>query len=62
MNNLTWLLRAARWVRNPPSARMVVLVLAIIAAGLVLLGLEVAGLWPEWAQMERPSRGIRLQN
>lgn len=61
MNNLTWLVRAARWVRNPPSARMVMLVFAIIAAGLVLLGLEMAGFWPEWAQIERPTHGIKLQ-
>ncbi len=62
MNNLTWLIRAARWARNPPSGRMVVLVLAIIALGLALLGLEHFGLWPDWATMERPPRGIRLQH
>lgn len=59
MNNLTWLVRASRWARNPPSAKMVILVLSIIAAGLVLLGLEYLGLWPEWATMDRP-RGIHL--
>lgn len=60
MNNLIWLVRAARWVRNPPSARMVILVLAIIAAGLAIFGLEHFGLWPEWATVER-QQGIRLQ-
>lgn len=61
MNNLAWLIRASRWARNPPSAKMVILVLAIIAAGLVLLGLEHFGFWPEWATLERPAK-IRLQN
>ncbi len=61
MNNLGWLIRASRWARNPPSAKMVVLLLAIIAFGLALLGLELFGLWPEWAKVERAPR-IRLQN
>ena len=47
MNNLIWLIRASRWVRNPPSRRMVYLVCGIIAAALILAGLEYAGLWPE---------------
>lgn len=59
MNNLIWLIRASRWARNPPSAKMVILVLAIIAIGLALVGLEHFGLWPDWATTERP-RGIRL--
>ena len=40
MNNLIWFLRASRWARHPPSARMVKLVLAIVAAGLIILALE----------------------
>ena len=59
MNNLIWLLRASKWARNPPSAKMVKLVFAIILIGLVILGLEWLDLWPEWAQMER-GRGPRL--
>ncbi|WP_347265963.1 hypothetical protein [Paracoccus sp. (in: a-proteobacteria)] len=60
MNNLIWLLRASRWARHPPGARRVVMVLAIIALGLALAGLEHFGLWPDWATAERP-RGIHLQ-
>ncbi|MDF3855778.1 hypothetical protein ACDP63_16035 [Paracoccus sp. P2] len=60
MNNLIWLIRASRWARNPPSAQRVKLVLAVIAAGLLLAGLEHVGLWPDWATTERP-RGIQLQ-
>lgn len=56
MNNLIWLVRASRWARNPPSRRMVYLVIAIIAAGLVLVGLEHAGLWPDWATLDNPRR------
>lgn len=59
MNNLTWLLRAARWVRHPPGTRRVVMVLAILAAGLVLVGLDHLGLWPDWARVE-PRRGVSL--
>ncbi len=59
MNNLIWLLRASKWVRNPPSARMVGLVLAILGAGLLILLFEKAGLWPEWAKLA-PSSGHRL--
>lgn len=59
MNNLIWLLRASKWARNPPSARMVRLVLAIVALGIMLVVLEKLGWWPEWAQLER-GRGMRL--
>lgn len=59
MNNLIWLIRASRWARNPPSARMVRLVLAVIALGLLLAGLEHFGLWPDWATLDRP-RGMHL--
>lgn len=58
MNNLNWLVRAARWVRNPPSPKMVKLVFGIVAAGIAMALLQHFGLWPDWATMERP-RGIR---
>lgn len=61
MNNLIWLIRASRWARNPPNARIVGLVLAIIALGLALKGLEHFGMIPDWATMEPAQRGIRLQ-
>lgn len=59
MNNLIWLLRASRWARNPPKARIVKLVLVVIALSLLLVGLEHFGLWPQWAQIER-TRGMHL--
>ena len=58
MNILIWLIRASRWARNPPSTRTVLLVLAVVALGLGLAGLEHFGLWPDWATMERPA-GLR---
>lgn len=61
MNNLNWLIRASRWARNPPAPRMVGMVLAIIALGLALKGLEHFGLIPDWAQMDRQPRGVRVQ-
>ena len=55
--NMIWLLRAAKWARNPPSAKRVKLVIAVIAIGLALLTLEKLGRWPDWAtQDQRPHR------
>lgn len=52
MNNLIWLLRASKWARRPPSARMVRLVLLIVAGALGIAALEWLGLWPDWARLE----------
>lgn len=53
MNPLIWLMRARRWVQNPPSERQVLLVLGVIAVCIAIVAAEHFGLWPEWAQMER---------
>ena len=37
MNNMIWLMRAARWVRNPPSAGRVKLVIAILIFVMVFI-------------------------
>ncbi len=58
MINIIWLLRAKRWVQNPPSIGRVKLVFGVIAVALVIVGLEWAGLWPDWAQSERIPRRI----
>lgn len=52
MNPLIWLMRASRWARNPPSAKRVRLVLALLALIAVIVLLEWGGFWPDWAQME----------
>lgn len=47
MLGLQWFLRMAKWARRPPSARMVALVLVVLALSLALFALEWAGLWPD---------------
>lgn len=44
---MTWLLRMARWARNPPSPARVKLVLGVVAACLILAGIEWIWGWPE---------------
>jgi len=46
--NLYWLVRMARWAHRPPSPGMVKLVLGIVAASLVLAGIEMFLGWPDW--------------
>lgn len=36
----------SQWARNPPSAKRVKLVAAVIGAVLLIVGLEYVGLWP----------------
>ncbi|WP_417526110.1 hypothetical protein [Marinovum sp.] len=48
-----WFLRMARWARNPPSARQVKLVLAVIAACIALWAVERYVGWPEALTAER---------
>ena len=61
MDPLTWLLRATRWARHPPSAGRVKLVLAVIALALAIAGVQWAGWWPDWATLEPQPRHIRLR-
>jgi len=44
---LIWFLRMSKWARNPLSAARVKFVLAILAACLVLWGIEQIWGWPE---------------
>ena len=59
MNNLIWLMRARQWLRHPPSAGRVKLVLAIVAIALGIAALQHLGWWPDWATMER-QRGMHV--
>ncbi len=45
--NMHWLIRMAGWARNPPPMWKVKLVFAVIAACLLLVGVEKLGFWPE---------------
>jgi hypothetical protein len=45
--NIFWLLRMRRWVQNPPSMRMVILVVSVIAICLILFAIDRYWGWPE---------------
>ena len=59
MNNMIWLARAVQWVRKPPSAGRVILVVGVIAAVVALGTIEWLGWWPEWATLDQ-GRGMRV--
>jgi len=56
MINSRLLLRAALWVRNPPSMGRIKLVFGIIAVAVVIVGIERLGFWPDWATSDRIPR------
>ncbi len=43
-----WLLRMARWARNPPSAARVRLVLGVVVLCLGIIALERVFGFPDW--------------
>ena len=55
MNIQAWLLRASRWVRNPPSEGRVRLVLGVVVLCLMIVGVEALFGWPEWLTVNRIS-------
>ncbi|MCY4335830.1 MAG: hypothetical protein OXC60_14325 [Litoreibacter sp.] len=56
MNGYRWLMRAALWVRNPPSEKRVKFFVAILAVCLAIGFIEYYVGWPEWATAERVTR------
>ncbi|WP_187644510.1 hypothetical protein [Tabrizicola thermarum] len=52
MNQLHWLLRARRWVQNPPSAGRVRLVFAVVALCLAIVAVERWIGWPDWMTVD----------
>ena len=52
MNQLHWLLRAKRWVQNPPSEGRVKLVLGVVALCLLLVAIERFVGWPDWMTVD----------
>lgn len=50
---MRWFLRMARWARNPPSAKQVRFVLAIVAFCVLLYAIERLYGWPDWATPNR---------
>ncbi len=53
---MNWLVRAARWARNPPSLRKVIAFAIVLGVCLAIVGLERLGVWPEWATTDRMPR------
>ncbi|MEM7471082.1 MAG: hypothetical protein AAF340_06990 [Pseudomonadota bacterium] len=56
MNGYRWLMRAALWVRNPPSENRVKFFAAILLLCLAIGFVEYYIGWPEWAQRDRVPR------
>ena len=54
---MIWLLRMARWARHPPSTGRVLLILGVVAACLLLVGIERFRGWPEALTLD--GRGMR---
>lgn len=50
--NFHWLLRMARWARNPPSWGQAKFLIAVLAICLGIAALSHFGLWPEWAKVD----------
>lgn len=56
--NPLWFLRMSRWARNPPSARKVKLVIAVLLLCLALYAIER---WIGWPDALSPER-LRIPN
>lgn len=54
--NYNWLLRMAKWARNPPSMKQVKFMAAIVAIVLAIVIIDMLGLWPEWATLDKRPR------
>lgn len=46
--NPIWLIRMARWARNPAPMWRVKLVVGVVLLSLILFGIEQVWGWPEW--------------
>ena len=54
--NPIWLIRMARWARNPPSPGRVKLVLGVVALCFILFGIEQFWGWPDWLSVNGKAR------
>ena len=48
----------SRWARHPPPLSRVVFVLAIVAVGALLYGIEAIWGWPDWLTVDRARRPV----
>ena len=58
---MMWLMRLARWARHPPSPGRVALVFGVVAACLLLVGIEHFVGWPDWLTVNRIGQGPRIR-
>ena len=56
--NLLWLLRAARWLRVPPSAARLRLILMVLLLCLALVAIERIWGWPAWLTLPHGTRRL----
>lgn len=57
---IRWGIRLAQWFRNPPSPRMVAIVIGVVAICLIIVGIERIYGWPAWLTLgDQPPRIIR---
>ena len=61
MNEMRWLLKAKRFVQNPPSMGRVKLFFGILGLALLIAGVERYVGWPDWATLEPAGRGDILR-
>jgi predicted acyltransferase len=57
--NITWLLRMAKWARNPPGPARVRLMLIVFGLVILIAGIEYLFDWPDALSLE-PRRGLSL--
>jgi len=57
--NITWLLRMAKWARNPPGPGRVRLMLIVFGLVILIAGIEYLFGWPDALSLE-PRRGLSL--
>lgn len=50
-------LRMARWARNPPSEKRIILIAVAIAICLILFGWERIFGWPDWLTVDSTPKG-----
>lgn len=55
-----WLVRMARWVRNPPGPRKLGLVLAVVAICLAIYAVERGIGWPDALSGDRLRAPLRI--
>ena len=53
---INWLLRMAKWARNPPSPARVRLVVSVVALCFALWGVEMIWGWPEALTVNKPAK------